>query len=109
MLMPRAGAGRLRRLMRGGTQSVRFAAPPDVAAMVRAASGLAARAPILPVHVLRWVMANTVEATQAGVLEFVEQVGGGRWMRAGGAAWPCKALQGVAAALGQRCQGQRQA
>lgn len=71
-----AGAGRLRRLMRGGTQSMRFAAPPEVAAKIRLASRVLDGEPLRPPHVLRWVMANTVEANQAGVVEFCEQVRG---------------------------------
>ncbi|KIZ06297.1 hypothetical protein MNEG_1661 [Monoraphidium neglectum] len=66
------GAGRLRRLMHG-TQSVRYAAPPDVAAKIRATCGLDPPAALGAVHVMEWVMLNTVQANQAGVLEWAEQ------------------------------------
>ena len=68
------GAGRLRQLMRTGTQTVRFAAPPDVASKIRAASGLAPGAPIGAMHVMVWVVGNTAAALQSGVLEWAEQV-----------------------------------
>lgn len=61
--------------MRGG-QSLRFAGPSDVTTKIRAFNGLVDDhgAHIEALHVMRWVMHNTVEATQAGLLEWVKQV-----------------------------------
>jgi hypothetical protein len=44
-------------------------------AKVRAANNpqTSATAPLQPVHVLQWVMSNTVQATQAGVIEWARQ------------------------------------
>jgi hypothetical protein len=66
-------AGRLRQLGRG--QAVHFVGTPDIMAKVRAANipTLSAATPFQPVHVLQWVMSNTVQATQAGVIEWARQ------------------------------------
>lgn len=77
-------AGRLRQLMRG-TQSVQFLASEEVAAKILKASSMpgsgrpAGRAAALrPHHVLSWVMSNTVQACQKGVLPWVAQVNAAR-------------------------------
>ncbi|GIL75394.1 hypothetical protein Vretifemale_5196 [Volvox reticuliferus] len=72
-------AGRLRQLGRG--QQLRFAAAADVAAKIMqlpANAGLALRShnratEPAAVDVLRWVMRNTVEATQRGVVTWASQ------------------------------------
>jgi hypothetical protein len=63
-------AGRLRQLGRG--QAVHFVGTPDIMAKVRAAT-TPPLAATQPVHVLQWVMINTVQATQAGVTEWARQ------------------------------------
>lgn len=90
-------AGRLRQLARG-TQSVRFVGPPDVTAKIaHANSGLPAGAALEAAHVLRWVMANTVQATLHGVLQWAGQVGVQCWFSF---AWcVCPALSQGCAAL----------
>jgi hypothetical protein len=69
-------AGRLRHLA-AGKQSVRFAGAADVTAHIkRARGGAAAASPggaVSARDVLRWVMANTVEATLRGTLTWVAQ------------------------------------
>lgn len=59
---------------------MRFVGSVDVTPKIVHASGLRASAAgaggISARHVLQWVMGNTVEATQQGVLEWVAQVGG---------------------------------
>ncbi|KAG2492072.1 hypothetical protein HYH03_009568 [Edaphochlamys debaryana] len=71
-------AGRLRQLGRG--QKLWLAAAPDVAAKIRSGSGAAAVAALdarpcrsAAEAVLRWVMANTVDATLAGVQAWADQ------------------------------------
>jgi hypothetical protein len=66
-------AGRLRQLGRG--QAVHFVGTPDIMAKVRAANSpqLSPTASLQPMHVLQWVMSNTVQATQAGVIEWARQ------------------------------------
>ncbi|KXZ49831.1 hypothetical protein GPECTOR_19g282 [Gonium pectorale] len=66
-------AGRLRQLGRG--QRLRFAATPDVTAKIAARSANQQRRQQQPLEptarcVLRWVMANTVEATLRGVTQW---------------------------------------
>ncbi|KAG2501267.1 hypothetical protein HYH03_001073 [Edaphochlamys debaryana] len=71
-------AGRLRQLGRG--QKLWLTAAPDVSAKIRSGSGAAA-GPALDARprrdaaeaVLRWVMANTVDATLAGVQAWADQ------------------------------------
>ncbi|KAG2494611.1 hypothetical protein HYH03_007376 [Edaphochlamys debaryana] len=71
-------AGRLRQLGRG--QKLWLTAAPDVAAKIRSASGAATRNSLdarpcraAAEAVLRWVMANTVDATLAGVQAWADQ------------------------------------
>lgn len=72
-------AGRLRQLTRG-LQFVRFVGGADVSARIAHASALppaaVAQGGVRASHVMRWVMDNTVEETQRGVLEWVAQVRG---------------------------------
>ncbi|KAG2486452.1 hypothetical protein HYH03_014899 [Edaphochlamys debaryana] len=93
-------AGRLRQLGRG--QALWLAAAPDVAAKVRSAAAAAAAvepsldacpAAAAAEAVLRWVMANTVEATLAGVQAWADQ--GLAFAASGGAPWPVGEVLGL--------------
>ncbi|KAG2492053.1 hypothetical protein HYH03_009551 [Edaphochlamys debaryana] len=71
-------AGRLRQLGRG--QKLWLTAAPDIAAKIRCASGVATGTSLdarpcrsAAEAVLRWVMANTVDATLAGVQAWADQ------------------------------------
>ncbi|KAG2494612.1 hypothetical protein HYH03_007377 [Edaphochlamys debaryana] len=96
-------AGRLRQLGRG--QKLWLTAAPDVAAKIRSASGAATRnslderlPPDAAEAVLRWVMANTVVATLAGVQAWADQ--GLTFAASGGVPQPTDELLEVADVYG---------
>lgn len=53
---------------------MRFVGSADVTTKIAHMAGAAAPGHISAHHVMQWVMGNTVEATQHGVLEWVAQV-----------------------------------
>ncbi|CAN0109509.1 unnamed protein product, partial [Ascophyllum nodosum] len=65
-------AGRLR-LLGQSEQSILFVGSSDVSATIRNLAGLGKRETILSKDVLGYIMANTVEATQSGLLQWALQ------------------------------------
>ncbi|KAJ1474780.1 hypothetical protein T484DRAFT_1969755 [Baffinella frigidus] len=65
------GAARMRQLDKG--QQLIFGLAPDVAVKVASANTLDPAHPLCPTHLLRWVMHNTTNATEAGIQEWAAQ------------------------------------